>query len=212
MSELTGEARAEIAQLALRFGEPIRAQARIRGAFFDPLQRADRFGEVCMVVRRPSGKLIVATKDFYPGHVFRLPTGGIHHGEGILDALLREAHEETGLDVSVRRFLAAIGYLAPVGDEPIFHTFAFLLDETGGTLASLDPDERIYAFGEVDPAELDGMAARLDAIASEASADIGGDWADWGEFRAVVHREVGALLAGHGKSAQRHPADHRADR
>ena len=195
MSELTDEARAEIEGLTRRFGEQTRAQARIRGAFFDPLQRTDRFGEVCMVVRKPSGKLIVATKDFYPGHVFRLPTGGIHHGERILDALLREAHEETGLDVEVRRFLAAIAYLTPTGDEPIFHTFAFLLDEAGGTLASLDPAERIYAFGEVDPTDLEAMAARLDAIASDTSTDIGGDWADWGAFRAVVHREVARALS-----------------
>ena len=31
---------------------------------------------------------------------------------------------------------------------------------------------------------------RLDRIASAPSEDIGGDWADWGHFRAIVHRVV----------------------
>jgi len=191
---LTPAAYRELQHLAARYGKPLRERARIRDAFFDPIKRPDRFGEVCMVVRRPNGKILLTTKDFYPAPAFRLPTGGIAHGEGILDALLRESHEETGLSVDVRRALAWIDYLPEQGDDAIFHTFAFLLDETGGTLGSLDPHERIAEYREVEATELSAVADRLDAIASAPSADIVGDWADWGRFRAVAHRAVHEAL------------------
>ncbi len=100
----------------------------------------------------------------------------------------------TGLSVEVRRALAWIDYLPKEGDDAVFHTFAFLLDETGGTLGSLDPHERIAEYREVEPAEIAAVADRLDAIASAPSPDIVGDWADWGRFRAVVHRAVAEAL------------------
>ena len=120
--ELLPSQRAEIAALSRRFGEPLRIDATIHDGFFDPIRRPDRAGEVCMVLRRPSGKLLLSIKTFYPRGAYRLPTGGVDHGEPILDALLRETAEETGLGVEVRRFLAQIAYRpvsAPDG-EPIF--------------------------------------------------------------------------------------------
>src|SRR5438128_2506326 len=137
----------------MRYGQPQRVVVELTGAPFSPLTLEDRYGEVCMVVRRPNGKLITAIKTFYPAGAFRLLTGGVDHGEPIADALLREVAEETGLDVVVRRFLAVIEYqLQELGDAgcglgspsstphlppPIpwnFATFAFLLDEIGGIL------------------------------------------------------------------------------
>lgn len=186
--------RHEVDDLARRFGQPLRIEATIPDGFMDPIRRPDRVGEVCMVIRRPSGTLLVSTKTFYPPGAYRLPTGGIDVGELIETALAREAHEETGLTVAVRRFLAAISYRTARG-EPVFHTFAFLLDELGGTLGSLDPHEEILDYREVDPAELIALADRLAALRSETSEKIEGDWADWGRFRAVVHRAVAEALA-----------------
>lgn len=191
---LTEATERELEELIRRYGEPVRTHTHIENSFFDPLERPDRFGEVCMVVRRPNGKLLVTTKDFYPAGAFRLPTGGISHGESVLAALLREAHEETGLTVEVRRFLAWVGYLDDAGKVDLFHTFAFLLDEKGGTLGSLDPHERIAAYAEVSPEELDRIGDLLASTGSEQSADIGGDWRDWGRFRATVHYAVAEAL------------------
>ena len=145
-----------------------------------------------MVVRRPNGKVLLSIKTFYPRGAHRLPTGGIHHGERIFDALVRETEEETGLETEVRRFLAAIAYRsasAPVG-PPIFHTFAFLLDEVGGTLETRDTKERIEEWIEVEPSALGEVADRLERVTSAHSEDIGGKWSDWGRFRAIVHRVV----------------------
>jgi len=190
---LTPAVRTELAGLAERYGTPRLVSAHIGDAFFDPIKRPDRIGEVCMVIRRPSGKVLLAIKDFYPAGAYRLPTGGIDHGEPVLDALLRETSEETGLDVEVRRFLAWIDYEGAgigAGDEKIsFHTFAFLMDEVGGTLGVRDPGERILDFREVEVAELPAVAERLEGLGG-LSSDIVGDWGDWGRFRAVVHRAV----------------------
>lgn len=194
--ELTPAHRAEVVRLANTFGEPRRADAFITNDFFDPIHRPDRFGEVCMVVRRPNGKLLLAIKTFYPRGAYRLPTGGIAHDEPILDALRRETEEETGLGTKVRSFLAQIAYRprsSPDG-PPIFHTFAFLLDEVGGTLAARDEEEQIEDYLEVPPSELRAVADRLERLTSASSDRIGGDWADWGKFRAVVHRVVADAL------------------
>ncbi len=187
----------EIALIAARFGEPRRVDALIR-PFFDPIQRPDRFAEVCMVIRRRNGKVPLSIKTFYPRGAYRLPTGGIHHGERILDALRRETEEETGLETVTERFLAWITYrpVSAPDAPPLFHTFAFLLDEVGGRFHTRDLEEQIEEWFEIDPAALGDVADRLDRITSAPSHEIGGDWADWGHFRAVVHRVVHEELMG----------------
>jgi 8-oxo-dGTP pyrophosphatase MutT (NUDIX family) len=183
------------------------------GGLFSPLTLPDRYGEVCMVVRRPNGKLITAIKTFYPKGAFRLLTGGVGHGEPIAAALLREAAEETSLDLAVRRFLAVIEYdlkeirdkRLEIGDRrsisnlqsPIpnpFVTFAFLLDEVGGTLAVQDEAEQIGAFREIAIDELPALSEVLERVPDTFGADIEGSWRDWGRFRAILHRVVYDLL------------------
>jgi len=190
------ETRREIDTLAVRFGAPLVIDSVIPDHFDDPIRKPDRYGEVCMVVRRPNGTVLLSIKTFYPRGAYRLPTGGIHRGEPILDALLRETNEETGLQTDVRRFLARIAYHsvdAPTG-VPIFHTFAFLLDETGGTLGALDTTEQIEDWREIEVAELPRVANFLDDLRAPGTVDIGGDWRAWGKFRAVVHRAVADAL------------------
>ena len=167
--ELSPDVRREITELSHRYGEPRAVDALIHDGFDDPIRRRDRYGEVLMVVRRPNGNVLVAIKTFYPRGAYRLPTGGIHHGESIHDALIRETREETGLDTVVRRFLATIAYRGrstPTG-APLFHTFAFLMDELGGTLGALDTDEEIEDWREMAPLELSAQAAVLEGLTTE---------------------------------------------
>ena len=77
----------------------------------------------------------------------------------------------------------------------MFHTFAFLLEEVSGTLGTLDLSERIEEWHEIEAAELPVVADALDHLATQGSEDIGGDWAAWGRFRAVVHRAVHEALS-----------------
>jgi len=190
--ELSAAIRAELDDLAQRFGAPRNVVATIDDSFKDPIWKRDRFGEVCMVIRRPNGKLLLSIKTFYPRGAYRLPTGGIHHDEGVYDALVREAHEETGLETTTERFLARIAYrrLSRPADVAVFHTFAFLLGETGGTLGTLDPSEQLEDWREIDIGDLPRVAEFLGDLRSAGTQDIGGDWRAWGQFRAVVHRVV----------------------
>lgn len=193
----------EIAALSERYGAPLRQNTPLlTSKLFDPLGRPDRVGEVCMVVRRRNGKLITARKLFYPAATYRLLTGGINHGESILDALLRETEEETGLEVEVRRFLAVIGYTLQRPHDGTsseqratrFHTFAFLLDEISGVLACYDPDERVEDFREVRIQELPVLAQHLEQLGQDFDPEIDGRWRDWGRFRAASHRIVHQTL------------------
>ena len=185
----------ELDELASRYGRPITRTVAIRDDFDDPIRKPDRVGEVCMVIRRPNGKLLLAIKTFYPRGAYRLPTGGIQQGERVFDALVREAHEETGLDTAVRRFLARIAYVSRTQqDQALFHTFAFLLDERGGSLAAIDEGERIEDWREVGAEELPAVADFLAHLRTSGTESIGGDWSAWGEFRAVVHRVVHEAL------------------
>lgn len=197
----------ELEGLSLQYGPVLYREAEIFPGFHDPVRKTDRVGEVCMVIRRPNGKLLLSIKSVYPRGAHRLPTGGVGIGEPIFAAVFRETQEETGLSVRLRRFLALISYRpARTGemnsssaraDEPVFHTFAFLLEETGGTLGVQDPSELIEEYVEIDPAELPQVADRLEAL-PESDRGMVGSWRDWGSFRAIVHRAVHEALTGNG--------------
>ena len=187
----------EIAELAARYGTPRREVIELPDGTFEPISLRDRFGEVCMVIQRPNGKVITFRKGFYPQGILRLLTGGINHGEPIEAALLREVDEETGLEVTIERFLAVIVYRMPQDppDHAAFVTFAFLLAERGGLLACYDPAEQIETFGEATPAELLEIAGTLHNLDSAFSNHIRGNWRSWGLQRAIVHQVVGELLS-----------------
>jgi 8-oxo-dGTP pyrophosphatase MutT (NUDIX family) len=186
--------RREIDALARTFGTPITRDVPLDDIAFDPVGNPSRFAEVCMVVGRPTGMVLLSTKTFYPRGAYRLPTGGIDRDEPILAALVRETHEETGLDPEPTRFLAALRYLDGPTGPPVFHTFAFLLDDqTGAAVRPLDEHEQIEAYTEVPVAELPHVADRLERIPPDAAPGIP-NWDAWGRFRGHAHRVVHEAL------------------
>ena len=187
---------AEIAQLASRYGGPITREVGLDDIGFDPVGNPSRFAEVCMVVRRPTGNVLLSIKTFYPRGAYRLPTGGIGRDEPIHAALLRETWEETGLRLEARRFLAALTYRDGPAGPPVFHSFAFLMDDpTGAPITPLDEHEQIESYIEVPLNELQTVADRLDHIAADGGQGIA-NWDAWGHFRSHVHRAVHEALAG----------------
>lgn len=193
---LTGAMRTEIAALTQRFGRPVTRDVALHDIAFDPVGNPSRFAEVCMVIRRPTGNVLLSIKTFYPRGAYRLPTGGIGRDEPILDALVRETLEETGLHLEAQRFLAALTYLDGPGGPPVFHTFAFLLDDpSGAPIVPLDEHEQIESYIEVPVVELDAVAERLGRIPPDSGPGIA-NWDAWGRFRSHVHRAVQEALAG----------------
>jgi 8-oxo-dGTP pyrophosphatase MutT (NUDIX family) len=143
--------------------------------------RRKREAEVVPVIRRGNGLYLVHTKAFYPQGVYRLLTGGIKPGEPLLEALVREAREETSLDLRIERFFGALRYhFAWEGQSLPFASYLFAMVEEGGELRVGDPDEAISGFRELTLAQIASLADELEALPP--------DWIDWGRFRAIAHR------------------------
>jgi ADP-ribose pyrophosphatase YjhB (NUDIX family) len=167
---------AEVARLSRRYGKP-RAIVHELASFRRSPLKGNRPGEVAMAIRRQNGLFLLQTKESYPEHTFRLPTGGIMRGETIEHALLREIREETSLDVEVSRFVAVLSYRAETVRRA-FATYLFILEEQGGVLRPSDPSEGISGWLEADLGGLDEAATRLRSCR--------GTWRHWGQFRALV--------------------------
>jgi ADP-ribose pyrophosphatase YjhB (NUDIX family) len=142
-----------------------------------PPVRERNDGEVCMAILRRNGRFLLQTKQNYPGMVMRLPSGGIHRGEHVDAALMREIWEETNLTVQVDRFVARLEYEAR-GTRARFRTYLFLVRELTGELRSNDPDEKISHWDEALPEELPRYA--------EALRGLQPSWKSWGIFRAAA--------------------------
>lgn len=181
----------EIGRATLLFGQPayrrIVREISADGYHWWTKAAHKRYGEVVLFVRRPNGKLLLHTKETYPEHTWRLPSGTLRKGESLLTGLQREAKEETGLDLAVERFLAVVEYEFRFRDSAIpFLSYCFLLQELGGQLQVQDPSEGISGFMEASVEDLLGVAVKLESLP--------GKRADWGQFRAYAHRLGHELL------------------
>lgn len=189
---------AGLAEAIATCGRPIERciEYRVRQETLDYWQTVvrGRAGEVILVLRRDGGRYVVHTKDFYPKGTYRLLTGGIKPGEDLLDAVRREAYEETGLQVRVGRFLSIIHHRFRRGECTVpFTSYMFLVEDASGgesALAPRDTAERITRYREMGVEGLREVAEQLGALPP--------DWADWGRFRASAHRLAWELLRDEG--------------
>jgi len=182
----------EIAELGARYGAPVCQRCALdvsqaSHAWWSTDKARRRDGEVVLFILRRNGNLILHTKDFYPGGVMRVPSGGIKQGEAVIAAVHREALEETGLQVSIERFLTFVEFEFHWQGQVIYYpSYSFLLRETAGDLQTLDADERIAALSEVALSELPDVAEKLENVPAT--------WQDWGQFRAIPHRLVASWM------------------
>lgn len=170
--------------LAARFGTPVRELVHIpqitrsAGPAGFPLS-SRRTAEVVLIIPRPDRKVLVHTKNFYPSGVWRLPTGGLHRGERIDDAIRREAREETGNDLHPHRFLFHLRFRWE-GVAKQFDSYGFLTTEASLRIESRDPREQITAFRDVGREDFASITHTLEGMM--------GSWTAWGRFRAAPHR------------------------
>ena len=155
------------------------------------ITRDGRSGEVCMVLQRPDGRIWCAAKTYYPGHISRLLTGGIHPHEDPTQALLREVAEETSLTPLTITPCAHISYDAGVP----FATYIYICTVADTHPVVIDESERIHHFDALLPAECAARAAQLRGLPDVFHPDIGTTWHAWGAFRAHSHAIVADWFA-----------------
>jgi len=68
----------------------------------------DRFHDVTLLIEGLDGRFALMSKHNYPPGIFRSPSGGVEPGEDIAAGALREAREETGLNIHLKKFIAHI--------------------------------------------------------------------------------------------------------
>ncbi len=120
-----------------------------------------------------NGKLLLTKREDF--EVWCLPGGGVDPGELVAQAAVREALEETGLDVRLTRLVGI--YSAPRWSVPGIHIVVFAAEPVGGSL-NPQPGE-VVEIGYFDPAGLPdelltGQRRRirdaLDGVAGQASS------------------------------------------
>ena len=182
----TFEAVPGLAEAERRYGHP-----EVRSYDLDDWGDLERFwqmwrrrrAEVVLVILRHDGRVVLQTKRFYPPGAFRLPSGSLQEGEHLLAGVRRELSEETGLEASVVRLLGILRYHFRRGGEPMERaSYVLLVDGGAAPLSPRDESEGITAFREVAMSELPAVAESLERLP--------GEWAVWGQFRALAHRFV----------------------
>ena len=157
-----------LAPLRARFGEPLRTrwEGEISAdeyalATYDARRRHD----VTFFITNGARLALIRKPQFAPG-IWRPPGGGVKPGEDFAAGIQREALEETGLHVEVRRYLVAVDarfvrgtaelpwqthlfHAVTEGDEPQPRDTAEIEAARWGTLAELAGPlrERLLATG-----------------------------------------------------------------
>jgi ADP-ribose pyrophosphatase YjhB (NUDIX family) len=105
--------------------------------------------DVIIEASRPDGKTgIVLIRRKYPPPGWALPGGFVEYGESLEEAAVREAKEETSLDIELVRQLHT--YSAP-GRDPRFHTITTVyLARAQGQPKARDDAAEIGIFTEED--------------------------------------------------------------
>ena len=146
---------AVLAPVRARFGTP--ARLAWEGAISDfewTIARHNpvRTHDVTLFILDPAKRLALIRKPQFAEDVWRTPGGGIHAGEDFTSGAVREALEETGLHVELRRYLVdARALFTNAGRELHWRTHVFLAETTDTDITVGDPGEIAEArWGTVD--------------------------------------------------------------
>ena len=175
----------ELEELAQHYGSPLRrtyaieADEYIRSYRWKP--QSDRRAEVVFAMQDSTDRLWMHCKAHYPTHLSRLPSGGVGWDESIHDALLREIDEETGLTVSIQRFVGLLEYhFHSNGSVAKFASYIFHVRCT--CPPSLPNSGEIHAFRAIRPSQLLQLTVDM--------RNMMGDRRGWGQWRSLAHDVV----------------------
>lgn len=136
---------AVLAPVRARFGTPVRldwegeiSDAEWAVATHNPVRTHD----VTLFILDPQRRLALIRKPQFEADVWRPPGGGIHVGEDFAAGAAREALEETGLHVELRRYLVETRALfTNAGRELRWRTHVLLAETSETEIAAGDPGE-----------------------------------------------------------------------
>ncbi|HEY4412799.1 MAG TPA: NUDIX hydrolase [Gaiellaceae bacterium] len=101
-----------------------------------------RTHDVTLFILDPARRLALIRKPHFAEDVWRPPGGGIHPGEDFVAGAIREAHEETGLNVELRRYLVdAQALFTNAGRDLHWRTHVFLAETEEEVIVPGDPGE-----------------------------------------------------------------------
>lgn len=93
------------------------------------------------------GKILLTRREDF--EVWCLPSGGVEEGESLAEAAVREAREETGIEVELTRL---VGVYSRLGGDPSVHAVLYAGRPVGGELTT-QPGETIdvayFPFGQL---------------------------------------------------------------
>lgn len=143
---ITEETLREIEQ---KYGPPEQIQLRyhMRPDEFDRLRRSQKHGrnhDVTFFIMI-GDKVVVISKPGYPPGAYRAPSGGIAPGEDFELGTLREAREETGLDIQLDRYLIRASVQFICGPDEVnwtTHVFTARPRDPQGDI-KLEPIDRV---------------------------------------------------------------------
>lgn len=139
-----------IREMERRYGAPveIRREYEMTEREFDVVSRSRKHGrshDVTLFII-DDDSVVVIKKPMYPPGAYRAPSGGIAPGEGFEEGALREAHEETGLHVTLETYiLRAFVRFTCQGNVIDWTTHVFSARPEGGILQPIDTHEIVEA-------------------------------------------------------------------
>jgi ADP-ribose pyrophosphatase YjhB (NUDIX family) len=97
---------------------------------------------VTLFILGPGQRLALIRKPQFDAGIWRPPGGGVHPGEDFAAGAVREAHEETGLRVELRRYLVDTRATFHHGSRELtWRTHVLLAETDDEELAPDDPGE-----------------------------------------------------------------------
>ena len=131
-----------------RYGVPeiLHTRCTMNRAEFDLLKWSMRNGRrhdvTLFISDEQKDKIVVIRKPSYPKGVYRPPSGGIEPGEDFEVGARREAYEETGLEIELRKYTLKIHVDFAHEDEIVAWTsYVLTACATGGRLEPVDKKE-----------------------------------------------------------------------
>ncbi len=169
--------------VADRYGYPpvINMDAPVDQDEYDFIRSTQTFGrchDVTLYIFKDN-KLIVNAKHHYPKGLYRAPSGGLKPGEDFLDGVNREAYEETGCKIDLKRYILQINVSFSYGKRYIpWKTHVFTAKYASGKIKPTD-------IREIREARLAELAEFDEYKKIIATLDSGGL-----HYRARLHDEV----------------------